>query len=178
MIVSRAMLKLEPKLGETSIGREIVGIIVFVIKANREKAKISMGRNSQLRLKNSLLAMPKIKIKEDSIKTISQAVWKLTAKSKNREIMTNSQTKTLTNLFLEIKIRLAAKGSKAARKTARAFAEPMVLNEVDLAKSKGKRNLPRIWGKAIKETNNPETARIKTKPKTSSGLLKRLTIRK
>ena len=177
--VCQAILKLAPRDGDTSAGKSMVGkTAVLITRANKAMAKNSMGRNSQLKLNTSLLEMPKIRMTEELIKSTSQAVWKLTASNTSKDRAINSQTKPLTSFDLETKMTLAAKGKTVARKMAKELTEPMVLNEVDLLKSKGNGNFPNKWGRAIMETNNPETAKTKIKPKMSSGFLNKLLTKK
>ncbi len=75
LMVSKAICKLAPKEGETSVGKLSVGIKgVFIAKANKAIANKNIGKDIRLRLKNSLLAMPKTRIIDELIKRISQAV--------------------------------------------------------------------------------------------------------
>jgi len=121
--------------------------------------------------------MPKIKrIEMPKIKTI-QAIQELTKTSKSKKIRIEIVNIRLISLSAK-KVKAIAKGKRKATNIESEFRVPMVLKELILAKSQGKKNLPKIWKIENKATKAPEITKRKRSQKISFFLVKTLAIKK
>lgn len=172
----RAISKLNFCPRVTSKGKEREKILKFKTKKTTERVKRNIEKIKEIFPKISFFIAPKTKNKVELKSKINQAVWELIKIKKNKERKIWTKNKILIS-FLEIKNKIKIKGKIEAIKIAKELGVPTVLKELNLEKSKGKINFPKIWKRAKINVKIIEIENQK-KSQNISSFWKRLVMRK